>query len=183
MKKCYAKTRKQWRNWLERNHLKETHVSLIKFKRHTGKPALSHRESMEEAICFGWIDTTVKRIDEDTFERRFVRRNSKSRWSNATLSYARDMIKQDKMSEFGMKMYNEGRKKPTIDHGLPKNPKPPADLLDQLNKNKQALQFFTNLAPSYRRFFVYHIEKAKRPETRQKRIKEVYNKCKEGKKY
>ena len=65
--KCFAKNRKEWRAWLQKNHLKESRVTLVKWKRHTGKPALSHQESMEEAICFGWIDTIVKRIDDDTF--------------------------------------------------------------------------------------------------------------------
>jgi len=181
-KKCYAQTRKEWRQWLKRNHEREKRVALVKFKRHTNKPALSHKESMDEAICFGWIDTTIKRIDEDRYERRFAKRTKKSRWSKATQSYARLLIKEGRMTEAGMKAFQDGLKKPVIDHGLPKNPATPNNLKKALAKNKKAEAFFKSLAPSYRRYYIYMVEKAKRPETKKKRIKEIVQKCKENKK-
>lgn len=179
---CHAGTRKQWRAWLQRNHKKERKVYLIKFKKHTGKPSLNNREAMEEAICFGWIDTTVKKLDEDRYRQAFAKRTKNSRWSNNTLSYAKDMIKQGKMTEQGMKYYLEGRKKPTLDHGLPRNPETPIDLKVLLDKSKKAKEFFNKLAPSYKRFYIYWIEKAKLPETRKRRIKQVFKDCKEQKK-
>lgn len=182
-KKCHASNREGWRKWLEKNHSKKKLVWLIKHKRHTGKPALSHKESMEEAICFGWIDTIVKRIDENTFARCFVKRTDKSRWSNATLGYAKDMIKKGLMTEAGLKRYKEGLKKPTIDHGLPKNPKTPKELKEALAKHKKAKAFFESLAPSYRRYFIWWLVKAKREETKKKRLKQIVQKCKEGKKW
>jgi len=81
----YAGTRKEWRQWLRLNHKKETRVNLVKFKKHTGKPSLNNKESMEEAICFGWIDTTIKRIDDERYQQSFAKRTDKSRWSNNTL--------------------------------------------------------------------------------------------------
>src|ERR1051325_4388110 len=96
----YCGTRQKWRNWLEQNHQKTTKIALLLYKKHTGKPSLSHRESMEEAICFGWIDTTIKRLDEDRYLRRFSRRTSKSKWSENTLSYAKALLTAGKMAVF-----------------------------------------------------------------------------------
>ncbi len=73
--KITALHRNDFRKWLEKNHQKEKKVCIVLHKRHTGKPAPTHRELMEEAICFGWIDTTVKRLDEDLYARFFAKRN------------------------------------------------------------------------------------------------------------
>jgi uncharacterized protein YdeI (YjbR/CyaY-like superfamily) len=116
--------------WLMKNHDKEKKVSVILYKRHTGKPAPTHRELMEEAICFGWIDTTIKRLNKDTYIRRFARRNDKSKWSDNTLSYAKELIKNGKMTEHGLHFYRAGLQRPTHDAGIPKNP----DMPDELKK-------------------------------------------------
>ena len=173
------KDRKEWRDWLKKNHHKENSIFLIHHKRHTGKHFLSHRETLEEAICFGWIDTTVKRLDEDRFGRFFVKRGKNSRWSKATQSYAEQLIKNKKMTAAGLKAYKEGLAKPVIDHGLPRNPDTPADLHKALGSHSEK---FSKLAPSYRRYYIWWIERAKRAETREKRIREVVQKVKEGKK-
>lgn len=182
-KKFLAKNRQEWRSWLEKNHEKEKKVFLIKYKKHTGKPSLNNREAMEEAICFGWIDTIVKRLDDERDQQCFVRRTDKSRWSSNTLSYAEDMVKQKKMAPAGMKRYLEGKNKPVIDHGLPKNPNIPEDLKKELEKSKKAKNNFDRMAPSARRVYIYWIEKAKRKETRKKRVKEVFKRAKENKKW
>src|SRR3989344_4572549 len=98
METITAYKKEDFRKWLKKNHKKESKVAVIVHKRHTGKPAPSHRELMEEAICFGWIDTTVKRIDEDTFIRHFSKRTKNSRWSDNTISYAKQLIKEGRMS-------------------------------------------------------------------------------------
>jgi len=183
IKEFYAGTRRVWREWLRKNHNKEKKVYLIKYKKHTGKPSLTNKEAMDEAICFGWIDTTVKKLDDEKYRQCFVRRNKNSRWSNNTLRYAREMIKKRKMSKFGMKMYLEGLKKPVIDHGLPRDPEMPEDLKKELKKNRKALENFEKFAPSYRRYYIYWIEKAKRAETRKRRIKTVVEKSEENKKF
>jgi uncharacterized protein YdeI (YjbR/CyaY-like superfamily) len=174
----HPKSSKEWRKWLEKNHDKESKVFLVKYKRHTGKPTISHQESMDEAICYGWIDTTVKRLDEDRYIRCFARRNKNSRWSNATLSYAKRLIKEGKMTPAGLKMYKEGLKKPVLNHEFPKNPPTPKILNDALEKNKTAKKFFEELAPSYKRTYIYSILRAKLPETKQKRVKEIVDRCK-----
>ena len=94
IKTIYAKNRKQWGAWLRKNHKKENKVNLIKYKKHTGKPSLTPKEAMEEAICFGWIDTTVNRLDEERYMQRFSKRSKNSRWSKNTLSYAKKLIEE-----------------------------------------------------------------------------------------
>lgn len=180
-KSYYAKSCKDWRKWLK-NNPQEKKVFLIKYKKHTGKPSLTNIEAMKEAICFGWIDTTVKRIDEQRYQQCFVKRNEKSRWSNNTLRYAQEMIKESKMTPAGLKRYQEGLKKPVLDRGLPKNPGLPDDLKKLLSENKKAQQFFEQLAASYRRNYIYWIEEAKRSETRTKRVNKVLELLLQGKK-
>ena len=172
-KKIYFKDRKEWRAWLKKNHKKEKKIAIIKYKKHTGKPSLSHKESMEEAICFGWIDTTIKRLDEDRYLRRFAKRSDKSRWSENTLGYAKELIKQKKMAPEGVKYYLEGLKKPTHDFGIARNPEIPNALKIELEKNKKAKENFDKFATSYKKMYLRWIERAKRKETREKRIKEV----------
>lgn len=183
VKSVYAKNPKEWRNWLLKNHKKETKVNLIKFKKHTGKPSLTPKEAMDEAICFGWIDTTVKRLDEERYMQRFSKRGKNASWSKNTLSYAKRLIKEGKMVEAGLEAYKKGLKKKPLDHGLQKNPQMPEDLKKELEKTKKAKENFDKMSKSYKRYYLWWIERAKRPETRNKRIKEVVKRIKQGKKF
>jgi len=166
----YLKNKHEWREWLAKNHLKESKVRLIKYKKHTKQPTLTNIEAMHEAICFGWIDTTVKKIDDNRYSQCFVRRNNKSRWSLNTLSYAKQLIKEGRMMPLGLKYYKEGLKKPVIDHNIPKNAPIPLALKKELIKNN-LFDEFIKLAPSYRRMHIVWLSRAKMPETKLKRIK------------
>ena len=178
----HAPDRKSWRAWLAKNHDKENKVGLISHKRHTGKPALTHKESMEEAICFGWIDTTIKRLDEERFIRYFSKRSKNSKWSMATLSYGKDLIKRKLMTPIGLQYYKEGVKKKAFDHHIPKNPEMPLELKAELEKDQIAKENFNNFAPSYKRMYFRWILHAKLSETQMKRIKVVVQRAKENKK-
>ena len=128
IKQITVKSREQWRAWLKDNHLSEERVFLISYKKHTGKKSINHRSQLEEALCFGWVDTTVKRLDEDKYGRHFVKRKETANWSKNTLSYAEVLLKNKKMSAYGKKMYLLGKKKKAIDHDIPDSPEIPADL-------------------------------------------------------
>jgi len=172
-KRISPRTRAQWRAWLEKNHQKEKCVHLIRYKKHTGRPSPSHPELMHEAICWGWIDTTVKRVDEDRYMITYVRRNEKtSKWSNNTQKYARELIAEGLMSEFGRKMFEQGLKKPTHDFGLSENPVMSKELKSKLIKH-HLLEKFNSIAPSRQRMYFRMIEKAKQPETKKKRIETI----------
>ena len=182
MKECYASNKKEWRSWLRKNHLKEDRVDLISYKRHTGRPTFSHREAMEEAICFGWIDTTIRRIDEDRFARAFVKRGDKARWSENTLGYGGRLLKEGKMSKFGLQRYNEGLSRETHDYDIDRDPEMASELREALSKNKKAKENFDNFAPSYKRIYLVWLESAKLPETRARRIEEVVKRARANKK-
>ena len=176
-----AGTHKIWRVWLQKNHLKENKVGLICHKKHTGKLFLTHREAMEDAICFGWIDTTIKRLDEDKYIRYFARRTDKSKWSDNTLSYAKRLLAEGLMMSEGIKRYNEGLSRPTHHAGIPNNPEMPVDLKNALSKNPVAKKNFYLFAQSYKRTYYRWILSAKLKETRDKRIKAVVQRALENK--
>jgi len=173
--------KKDFRKWLKKNHKKEKKISLILYKKHTGKSSPSHKELMEEAICFGWIDTTVKRIDDNTYMRRFSKRNKNSKWSENTLSYAKKLIEEGKMAPQGLEFYNLGLKRPTHYHGIPKNPDIPKELKESLSKNKKAKDNFEEFSPSTKRMIYRWILNAKQKKTKNKRIELTTNSAKLGK--
>lgn len=181
IKSFTPKSREDWRKWLEKNHEKESKVALIKYKKHTGKPTVKSKEAMEEAICFGWIDTTVNRLDEDRYIQHFSKRNKNSKWSYNTLSYAKKLIKEGKMTPVGLKMYKEGLAKLPHDHGIPKNPEVPKDLKTLLNQNKKAKENFDNLSSSVRRTYLRWLLRAKMLETKNKRMKLIIDNLEKNK--
>lgn len=166
----HASSAKDFRNWLEKHHKDKSQVLVTRYKKHANKPAPTYQELMDEAICFGWIDTTAKRIDEDMTATTFRKRGKNARWSNNTLSYAKRLLKEGKMSEQGIAAYKHGLTRPVIDHGLPKDRPPQKDLLKALAKNKKALDNFNSLSRSARFVYIVQVERAKLPETRKRRI-------------
>lgn len=93
-KLLYLTNRKEWRDWLKKHHKSEKEVWLVYYKKHTGKPRILYNDAVEEALCFGWIDSTVKRIDQDRFAQRFSLRNPKSAHSQANKERLGELVKQ-----------------------------------------------------------------------------------------
>lgn len=175
-------TKGEFRSWLKKHHMSEHKVAVVVHKRHTGKPAPSHRELMEEAICFGWIDTTIERVDEDTYIRHFSKRTKNSRWSDNTLGYAKRLIKEGLMAPEGLRFYKMGLAKPTYDQGIPKNPDMPPELKKALAKNKVARKNFESFSPSVKRTYYRWLLGAKLPETKAKRVGRILDNSMNGKK-
>jgi uncharacterized protein YdeI (YjbR/CyaY-like superfamily) len=166
----YCKDRKEWRSWLQKNHEIQKEVWVIYYKKHTKKASIPYDDAVEEAICFGWIDGQVKRIDEERYMQRFTPRTSKSRWSMHNIERAKKMIKQELMTEKGLFIYQDGMNNKRI---IPssKNFTVPADLKKALADNKEALKNYKSFAPSAQLHFVYWVEDAKTDKTREKRVK------------
>ncbi|HME87135.1 MAG TPA: YdeI/OmpD-associated family protein, partial [Candidatus Nanoarchaeia archaeon] len=139
------------------------------------------QEAMDEAICFGWIDTTVRRLDEERYVQNFAKRNKTSKWSDNTRSYARRLIKEGLMTPAGLHAYKDGLTRPTHHEGIPNNPNTPEDLKAALSKNKTVYAYFKTMAPSTRKTYLRWMLHAKLPETRKKRIMLIVNACKEKK--
>lgn len=170
-----------WRNWLKKNHLKKDKIFLIKYKKHTGKKIISSKDSMIEAICFGWIDTTTKRIDEDRYCVTYVKRKKNSKWSRNTLSYGADLLERGLMSPFGVKMYLEGLAKIPHDEGIPSNPSVPNYLMKEIKKDPILMENFQKIAPSYKRTLLRWLLRAKMDETKKKRLNLILKSLRENK--
>jgi uncharacterized protein YdeI (YjbR/CyaY-like superfamily) len=184
-KTLYVTNRVDWRAWLKKNHNTQKDVWLIYYKKHTGKPRIPYDDAVEEAICFGWIDSTIKRLDEEKYLQKFTPRNEKSNWSELNKKRARKMIEQGRMTPTGLTKFKQASKqkdKEIRDSTVSKRLIIPPDLKRALFANKKALRNFDNFAPSYRRLYIAWISAAKRQETREKRIKQTVKWSAENKK-
>jgi uncharacterized protein YdeI (YjbR/CyaY-like superfamily) len=175
-KTLYVTDRDDWRAWLKRNHSSQKEVWLIYYKKHTGKPRIPYDDAVEEALCYGWIDSTIKRIDEEKYAQKFTPRSETSNWSELNKRRAKKMIREGRMTQAGLVKFKQAGKQK--DREIKERPSSrrlviPPDLKKALSANKKALQTFNDFAPSYRRLYVAWITDAKRKETREKRIKQT----------
>jgi uncharacterized protein YdeI (YjbR/CyaY-like superfamily) len=173
-KKYYAKDRKAWRNWLEKNHAKEPGVWLIYYKKNSGKTRVSYEDAVEEALCFGWIDSTSKPMDEEKYAQRFTPRKIKSVWSALNKTRVEKLIEQKLMSPAGIAIIDASKKNGSweqLDHV--ESFTVPAELKNLFAKNKKVQKYFEGLAKFSRKQWLYRLHKAKLPETKAKRIAEL----------
>ena len=163
-----VRTRDQWRSWLREHHDSASEIWLVFHKRHTATPCLEYDDAVEEALCFGWIDSLIKRLDDDRYARKFTPRNADSAWSTINRKrYAR-------LKAAGLLEAPGVARPPTGRSGdLPRPAQTPADLEQPLKANARAWRFFEQLAPSHRRAYVVWIDSAKRDQTRQKRLRDA----------
>jgi uncharacterized protein YdeI (YjbR/CyaY-like superfamily) len=181
----YVKSRDEWRSWLEKNHQSEKEVWLLYYKKHTNKPRIGYDEAVEEALCFGWIDSVVRRIDEDSYCQRFTPRRSGSGWAPSNVIRVKHLIESGRMTEPGLALFNETISDPSL--LLKPAPKaesvlPPSDLVKALKENKRAYNHFMGFTPSYRSMTIRWITSAKRSETRERRVAEVVDMSSRGEK-
>lgn len=173
-KTFHAKKRKNWRNWLEKNHRSETAVWLIIYHKGSDTESVYYDEAVEEAICFGWIDSIAHKRDEHSKYQFFAQRKPKSNWSKANRERAEKMIAVGLMKPAGQAMIDMAKKTGTWEALVDvQNSVIPDDLQQLLNKKKVALNNFLSFPPSSKRIILEWILNAKKPETRQKRIEET----------
>jgi len=164
------RTRREWRAWLQQHHASSRGVWLVFFKDHTGVKSVPREDSVREALCFGWIDSLVKRLDDDRYAVKFTPRKPTSRWSAVNRQRWAELDAARLLAPAGRAASPEGAelaRRPEIDI-----PELPAFIAAAFRKNRAAWTFFQSLAPGHRRRFVGWIYIAKRPETREKRIRE-----------
>lgn len=185
IKTLHVTTREEWRSWLEGNHKKEREIWLVYYKRHTCKPRIPYDDAVEEAICFGWIDSIIKRIDENTYCQKFTPRRKNSKWSAKNIERAENMTAQGMMTEPGIISYSETKKDPSLII-KPEDPHSfiqiPEDLNSELHNSGEAFRNFIYFPKSYRKMCIGWINAAKKPDTRQRRISEVVEKSAKGEK-
>jgi uncharacterized protein YdeI (YjbR/CyaY-like superfamily) len=174
-KQVHFTNRDDWRSWLAENHGTEKEIWLIHYKKHTGKPTIAYEEAVEEALCFGWIDGVLRRLDEDRYVLRYSPRKNKSIWAESNKERAERMIKQGRMTEAGLAKIREAKKNGEWDKAISTQDGPviPPDLKETLAGNRKAMKNFDNFAPSRQKQLIWWVTSAKRDETRQRRIEET----------
>lgn len=158
----------EWRRWLEKHHRSSAGIWLVFFKGRSRAASIPYEEAVREALCFGWIDSLVKRLDEKRYLRKFTPRQPESKWSDINRRRWTELQAAGRLSPAGRAM------PPTSNRyaARPEVPELPAYIEKAFRSEPAAWRFFQSLAPTYRRHFVGWIHTAKRPETRERRIRE-----------
>ncbi|HEU4938785.1 MAG TPA: YdeI/OmpD-associated family protein [Vicinamibacterales bacterium] len=178
LKTLEVTSRRQWRAWLTKHHASSQGIWLVFYKAHTGIKSIPYEDAVREALCFGWIDSLVKRLDDDRYAIKVTPRKPTSKWSNLNRKRWRELKQAGLLTPAGLAAAptnNSYAARPVI-------PELPDYIAKALRTNPRAWEFFQQLAPTYRRNFVVWIHVAKRPETRAKRIGESISLLAAGKK-
>jgi uncharacterized protein YdeI (YjbR/CyaY-like superfamily) len=173
--------REEWRAWLEENHDTQTEVWLVFHKRHTGRPSIPYEDAVEEALCFGWIDSLIRRLDDERYARKFTRRTNAARWSPSNRRRVARLIREGRMTPAGMTKVGfdlvgadgAGREAGRDRQGPRRQARLTPKMERALRANRKAWENYRKLAPSYRRNCIGWVMSAKREETRERRFREV----------
>ncbi|MEP4534662.1 MAG: YdeI/OmpD-associated family protein [Cyclobacteriaceae bacterium] len=170
-----------WRNWLDENHESSQSIWLIYYKSTSEHYNLSWSEAVDEALCFGWIDSTRKTIDDARFKQLFSKRKPKSGWSKINKEKVDRLIAENRMTRAGHEAIEVGKQNGSWDlYNEVDQLIVPKDLDTALAARLNAKVFFDGLSPSAKKAILAWIVLAKRPETREKRIAEVANRAEKG---
>lgn len=171
--------RKEWRRWLEENRSSEKEVWVIIHKKKSGKKGLKYLEAVEEAICFGWIDSKMQSIDAKRFRQRFSPRKKNSIWSKNNKETAEKMIQAGKMTQAGFETITEAKRDGKWDTAYSSKMvlTIPEDLAKALKENELAWKNFRKFSNSTKFQYIYWVTNAKKDETRRKRIIDVVKKA------
>jgi uncharacterized protein YdeI (YjbR/CyaY-like superfamily) len=176
---------RSFRTWLSKNHKSSEGIWLQIFKKNSDVASVTYAEAIDQALCFGWIDGQKKPFDEDSWLQRFTPRRAKSIWSAKNTSRAEKLIKSGDMNAAGLKEIEaakaDGRWKKA--YASSKNAEMPADFLKELSKNKKAQKFFETLNKTNLFSIYYRLHTAKKPETRERRMKEIIQMLATGEKF
>jgi uncharacterized protein YdeI (YjbR/CyaY-like superfamily) len=193
------KDRQEWRDWLSQHYLSEKEVWLVYSKAHTRLPSIPYEDTVEEALCFGWIDSIIQRIDEDSYARKFTPRTNTLKWSEVNKRRAAKCIREGRMTPAGLAklvgmetlqaevtkdgLEMLGELAASLEETPPRRTRevyvPPA-IEQAIRDNPAAWANYLKLAPSTRRRYMGWVLSAKRDETVQKRLQEVLHHLEEG---
>lgn len=179
----YPESRSHWREWLKKNHDSQEFVWLICYKMKANVPTISWSDAVDEALCFGWIDSTRKTIDHERFIQFFTRRKPSSTWSKINKEKVERLEAQGLMAEAGRKCIEIAKQNgswtilDTVEALIV-----PDDLEAEFAKHPGAKEYYESLSKSVRKMILHRVVMAKRPETRRQRIEEIAEHAGMGKK-
>jgi len=168
-----AQTADQWRKWLDRHHDSESEVWLIFHKVHTGVVSIAYLDALDEALCFGWVDSLVRRLDDSRYARKFTPRKANSRWSAVNRKRYAALKAAGRLKPSGIIRAPTDRRYDSRPARFQMPATLPPYIQTALRTHAAARRHFERLAPSRRRQYVGWIESAKREETKAKRLQEA----------
>ena len=183
MQAKFFATQEDFRYWLEKNHNKETELLVGFYKVDTKKPSMTWSQSVDQALCFGWIDGVRKTIDNESYSIRFTPRRPTSIWSTINIQKIEDLTKQGLMQAAGLAAFSKRKESKSNIYAYEKVPV----LLDetfekQFQANKQAWAFFQSQAPSYKKVIIHWLMSAKQEATKRSRLEKIMVESEEGRK-
>jgi uncharacterized protein YdeI (YjbR/CyaY-like superfamily) len=172
------KTAAAWRAWLERNHDREEGIWLVYYKKASGKRSVTYKEALDEALCYGWIDSLVNRLDDERYMQKWTPRRAGSVWSAANKARIKELKEAGRLTEPGLAKVAAARRDGSwntlsdIDR-IGRSPKIPRELEDALAARPAVKEKFDGLSPSQKKLWAWWVLSAKRPETRARRVAET----------
>lgn len=179
LKTLDARTADQWRRWLADHHDSESEVWLVFHKRHTGRASIAYQDAVDEALCFGWVDSLIKRLDDARYARKFTPRKPDSHWSTVNRRRYSQLKASGRLMPAGLNRAPTDR---SYDAPRPSTSKVPRYIQQAMRKRPTAWRYFQSLAPSQRRMYIGWIDSAERQETKIRRLQEAIRLLAAGKK-
>lgn len=182
MKPRLFKTAAAWRAWLKKNHAAVSEIWIAYYKKDSGKVSVTYREALDEALCFGWIDSTVRRIDDEKFMQRYTPRRAGSIWSARNKSHVGRLIREGRMAPPGLAKVAAARRDGSWDKlfTIDIKPETPPDLLAELRNHPDVVPLWEKMPPSHKKMYSWWIIDAKKKETRSRRIQETITRVRAG---
>lgn len=168
------KTQKDFRAWLKKNHATEKELILRLYKVHAKDKGIGYREALDEALCWGWIDGVVRRLDDDSFQQRYTPRTARSNWSAVNIKRMKTLIAEGKVAKPGLEAFERrGKTKGSSYTADNRNIKLTPEFIKRLKDEPKAWAFFDALPPGYKRLMIFRVMDAKKPETRERRFAQL----------
>lgn len=180
MKPSYFTSPAEWRAWLESHHAARDEIWVGYHKRATGKPSLTWPESVDQALCFGWIDGIRKRVDDDRYTIRFTPRRAGSTWSLVNTKRVAELKKKKRMRPAGLRAFEARTATGVYSYEQRRDASLGPDYEKVLKADAAAWKFFKSRPPGYQRLLSWWVISAKKEETRLKRLAMLIDRCAEG---
>ena len=183
MQTIFFSTRADFRKWLEKNHLSEKELWVGFYKSNSQKKGIRYDESVDEALCFGWIDGIRKSIDQESYCNRFTPRRKNSNWSAININKVESLLKMGLMHSAGIACYKDRTDNKSMVYSYENVPSKLTDELEaKLRANEKAWIFFSKQTPSHCKTIIYWIMSAKQEATRLNRLEKLLTASEAGKK-
>ncbi len=179
------KTQAAWEKWLEKNHDKSPGVWMRFYKKASGVKSMNYDQALDGALCYGWIDGQTNKYDDDSWVQRFTPRRARSIWSKRNVGHVDRLTKAGKMKAAGQEQIDAAKAdgRWSVAYDSHSTMEIPEDFLKALAKNKKAKAFFESLNKANLYSIAFRLQTAKKPETREKRMKQILEMMKNGEKF